>query len=94
MKLWQWAVCAALVVASLVAMTPADEPKQEPEHRYHVTKTVDGLPMYLALDGKNQRFKASWVVDPSMAWRFGDKVSAQLGADQYGGVPLPIRSEE
>jgi len=94
MKIWQWVACAALVVASLVIMTPEDAKPLEPAYKYHVVNTVEGLQMYLAFDGTKQRFKASWVVDPIMAWRFGDRSSAQRGADQYGGVPVPIRSEE
>ena len=91
------AVVSAVLMISLFMFLDSREPP-EPDRRYHVVNVKGGVPLYLAfLDvGKGMRVdtQIQWVVSESQAWAYANKERAQMDADRYGGVPLPIKDEK
>lgn len=88
-------ILGVIALASVMLVDVSIEPPKAPEPFYNVVNTVEGLPMYLAFvnvgKGMAVDIRQQWTVDEKQAWRFGTRDSAQRGADQYGGVPVPVR---
>ena len=96
MKPWQWSILALITIMSLLIPMTQDEPKaREASNTRFLIMKIDGShPYYLTLDGKNQQFRAHWVVSPDMAFPFADRMDAQSSVDQFGGWVVPMKGEK